>query len=145
MQTAAAQTATNVVQIKTPAQDLAEEYVRNKAQLDALTERNREIARNLADLATYKEGCDTGHLTTSRFKITAARKLNEKWDQKQITGAVRSKLGEQLFGQLFAAKYEPRKKDLDAFLRMAAPEFTSVIHSARTVSPGQPQIKVEEV
>lgn len=119
------------------------EYAANKAKADELTARNAEIAEALDKLATFKDGCNTGHLTAGGYKLTVSRKFNTKWRQEKLAEA-RSKLTDELFFRVFSWKYEPRsKKDLDGFLEYASPEFRAVILEAMETSPGRPAIKME--
>ena len=119
------------------------EYAANKARADELTARNAEIADALDKLATFKDGCNTGHLTAGGYKVTVSRKFNTKWRQEKLAEA-RSKLTDELFFRVFSWKYEPRsKKDLDGFLEYASPEFRAAILEAMETSPGKPAIKLE--
>lgn len=119
------------------------EYAANKARADELTARNAEIANALDKLATFKDGCNTGHLTAGGYKLTVSRKFNTKWRQEKLAEA-RSKLTDELFFRVFSWKYEPRsKKDLDGFLEYASPEFRAAILEAMETSPGKPGVKLE--
>ena len=119
------------------------EYAANKARADELTARNAEIANALDKLATFKDGCNTGHLTAGGYKVTVSRKFNTKWRQEKLAEA-RSKLTDELFFRVFSWKYEPRsKKDLDGFLEYASPEFRAAILEAMETSPGKPGVKLE--
>ena len=123
--------------------DLAKEYAANKATADALTARNAEIADRLAAAAAFKDGSNTGHLTAGGYKLTITRKFNTRWIQDKLAEA-RTKLTDELFFKIFGWKYEPRsKKDLDAFLSLAAPEFSAAILAAMETSPGKPGVKLE--
>ena len=122
---------------------LVREYAANKAKADELTARNAEIAEALDKLATFKDGCNTGHLTAGGYKLTVSRKFNTKWRQEKLAEA-RSKLTDELFFRVFSWKYEPRsKKDLDGFLEYASPEFRAAILEAMETSPGKPGVKLE--
>ena len=122
---------------------LVQEYAANKARADELTARNAEIAEALDKLASFKDGCNTGHLVAGGYKLTVSRKFNTKWRQEKLAEA-RNKLTDELFFKVFSWKYEPRsKKDLDGFLEYASPEFRAAILEAMETSPGKPAIKLE--
>lgn len=123
--------------------ELAREYAANKAKADALTARNAEIAESLAAAAAFKDGSNTGHLSAGGFNITITRKFNTKWLAEKLEDA-RAKLTDELFFKVFAWRYEPRsKKELDGFLKFAAPDFRAVILAAMETSPGKPSVKLE--
>ena len=133
----------NAAMASAGADALVREYAANKAKADELTARNAEIAEALDKLATFKDGCNTGHLTAGGYKLTVSRKFNTKWRQEKLAEA-RSKLTDELFFRVFSWKYEPRsKKDLDGFLEYASPEFRAAILEAMETSPGKPAIKLE--
>ena len=130
---------------KPPLDELAKEYAANKAQADALTARNAEIADLLTAEAKFKDGSNTGHLMAGGYKFTVTRKFNTKWLPEKLEIA-RAKMTDELFFKVFAWKYEPRsKKELDGFLEYAAPEFRAAILAAMETSPGKPGVKLEAI
>ena len=119
------------------------EYADNKARADELTARNAEIAEILEKAARFKNGSNTGHLTAGGKQVVVTRRFNTRWVAERLETA-RAALTDELFFKVFAWKYEPRsKKDLDAFLEYAAPEFRAVVLAAMETSPGKPGIKLE--
>lgn len=122
---------------------LVAEYAANKARSDELTARNAEIAEALEKAARFRDGSNTGHLTAGGQQVTVTRKFNTRWVAERLENA-RAALTDELFFKVFAWKYEPRsKKDLDAFLKHAAPEFRAVVLAAMETSPGKPGVKLE--
>ena len=122
---------------------LAVEYAANKAEADRLTARNAEIAEALDRAAAFKDGSNTGHLTAGGYKVTVVRRFNTRWVAEKLETA-RTRLTDELFFKLFKWKYEPRgKKDLDAFLEYASPEFRAAILAAMETSPGKPSVSLE--
>ena len=122
---------------------LVKEYATNKAEADRLTARNAEIAEQLLQDASFKNGSDTGHLVTGGYKVTVTRRVNTKWLKDKLEEA-RSKMSDTVFFRVFAWEYKPRsKKDLDGFLAHADPEFRRLILTAMETSPGKPGVKVE--
>lgn len=134
----------NVVQINGP-DALVAEFARLKAEGDAITARKREIAEELAILAIFKPGSETGKLEAAGYKVTVTKKMNEKWDQTRLE-QVRTELTDAYFCQLFGYKFTPKTRELKAFLAGPnPPEIKASIIAARTTSPAQPQVKLEEV
>ena len=122
---------------------LVKEYATNKAEADRLTARNAEIAEQLLQDVSFKNGSDTGHLVTGGYKVTVTRRANTKWLKDKLEEA-RSKMSDTVFFRVFAWEYKPRsKKDLDGFLAHADPEFRRLILTAMETSPGKPGVKVE--
>lgn len=121
------------------------EFARNKAMADELTARNAEIAEELEKAAAFKDGSNTGHLVAGGHKVKIVRRFNTRWVADKLEVA-RAKLTDELFFKVFKWKYEPRsKKDLDAFLNLAAPDFRAVILAAMETSPGRPGVEMEEI
>ena len=119
------------------------EYADNKARADELAARNAEIAEALEKAARFRDGSNTGHLTAGGQQVTVTRRFNTRWVAERLEIA-RAALTDELFFKVFAWKYEPRsKKDLDAFLKYAAPEFRAVVLAAMETSPGRAAIKME--
>ena len=119
------------------------EWALNKEQADALTARNAEIADELAKIAVFRDGSNSGHLEAGGYKVTVTRRFNTRWVAEKLENA-RKILTDELFFRVFKWKYEPHsKKDLDAFLKYAAPEFRSAILAAMETSPGSPGVKLE--
>lgn len=134
-----------VVQITSKAEALVREYARNKHELDALVERNREIARVLAGLAEYKEGAKSGHLLAAGYKVTTTLKEGVSWDQDALEAA-RIKLGDAEFLKVFRWKFEPKSsKALHGFFDYAPAEAAETVKKAMVVKPAQPQVKLEKL
>ena len=122
---------------------LVREWACNKKEADALTARNAEIADELVKAAAFDDGSNTGHLLAGGFKVTVTRRFNTRWVTEKLENA-RKVLTDELFFRVFKWKYEPHsKKDLDAFLEYAAPEFRAAILAAMETSPGRPGVKLE--
>lgn len=124
---------------------LIAEYAANKAKADELTARNQEIALELEKNAAFKPGASTGHLVGAGLKVTITRRVNTRWINDRLETA-RRLLTDELFFRVFKWKYEPRsKKDVDAFLEYAAPEYRSAILAAMETTPGNPGVKLEAI
>lgn len=132
-----------VVQIN-KAEALVREYARVKHEADALTERAREIARTLAELAEYKEGSKTGHILTSAYKVTTTIKEGVTWDQDALEAA-RIKMDDD-FLKVFKWKFEPKSaKALTGFFDYASPAQVEMVRKAMTVKPAQPQVRLDRL
>ena len=119
------------------------EYAANKARADELTARNAEIAEELEKVAAFGDGSNTGHLTAGGHKVVVTRRFNTRWVTEKLEAA-RAKMTDELFFKVFGWRYEPRsKKELDGFLKFAAPDFRAVILAAMETSPGKPSVKLE--
>lgn len=124
--------------------NLVKEYARNKAQADALVDRNREIARKLAEMAEFSDGSKTGHMLAGGFNVTVALKENVRWDQDSLDKAFQG-MGDE-FLKPFKYKWEPRsKKALDAFMSYATDAQKKAVEVSMSSTPGQPQIKLESL
>lgn len=123
---------------------LANEYAKNKAEADRLTKRNREIAAQFLSVATFKPGSSTGRLTAGGLAFEITKTINETWNQPQLN-AVRSEITDEAFLPLFRFKWEPKGKELKAFLALpGSNEIKAAILSARTITPGSPSVKFKE-
>ena len=124
---------------------LVTEFAQNKAEADRLHQRNKQIANQLAELATYKPGCETGRIETDGYKVTVTKKINETWDQERLN-AVRSTITDAAFMPLFRFKWEPKGREMKAFLNLpGSNEIKAEILSARTIKPGTPAVKLEAI
>ena len=120
------------------------EYLANKAEIDRLTKRNKEIAERLDQSAMFKEGAMTGHVAVDGYKVTLTHRVNTTWDQKGLD-AVRQLAGDEEFSIAFTYKFEPRSKaDLDAYVRMASPQIVQAIAAAKTDKPGSTSCEIKE-
>lgn len=123
---------------------LANEYAKNKAEADRLTHRNREIALQFANAATFKPGSATGRLNAGGMDFEITKTINEKWDQERLN-AVRSEITDAAFLPLFRFKWEPKGKEMKTFLALpGSNEIKAAILSARTLTPGAPSVKIKE-
>lgn len=123
---------------------LATEYAKNKAEADRLTQRNREIALQFANVATFKPGSATGRLNAGGMDFEITKTINEKWDQERLN-AVRSEITDAAFLPLFRFKWEPKGKEMKTFLALpGSNEIKAAILSARTLTPGAPSVKIKE-
>ena len=125
--------------------ELCNEYLANKADIDRLTKRNKEIAEALDAAATYKEGSATGHADVDGYKVTLTRRINTTWNQQGLD-FVRQLAGDKEFGVAFTYEFKPRSKaDLDAYLRMASPQIAQAIAAAKTDKPGSIGCEIKAV
>lgn len=122
-------------------QVLAHEFVANKQKMDALKERNAEIARMLDGAAKFEDGKATAHILDGELDIKVTRKMNTTFDQEALNAA-RVELGDGTFLKVFKWKWEPNKKQLDAFLEMAPPSQSDMIRRAMTTKPGAPSVEI---
>jgi hypothetical protein len=126
------------------AEALVQEWIKNKAEADNITARNREIASILAGLAEYRPNSATGRVPVEGYKVTVTLKNNVKWDQGALQAA-RIKMGDEQFARVFSYKFEPRGKVLPAFLQTGEADIVRLVRDAMTTTPGQPALKVEGV
>ena len=122
-------------------QVLAHEFIANKQKMDALKERNAEIARMLDGAAKFEDGKATAHILDGELDIKVTRKMNTTFDQEALNAA-RVELGDGTFLKVFKWKWEPNKKQLDAFLEMAPPSQSDMIRRAMTTKPGTPSVEI---
>ena len=122
-------------------QVLAHEFIANKQKMDALKERNAEIARMLDGAAKFEDGKATAHIIDGELDIKVTRKMNTTFDQEALNAA-RVELGDGTFLKVFRWKWEPNKKQLDAFLEMAPPSQSDMIRRAMTTKPGAPSVEI---
>lgn len=122
-------------------QVLAHEFIANKQKMDALKERNAEIARMLDGAAKFDDGKATAHILDGELDIKVTRKMNTTFDQEALNAA-RVELGDGTFLKVFKWKWEPNKKQLDAFLEMAPPSQSDMIRRAMTTKPGAPSVEI---
>ena len=122
-------------------QVLAHEFIANKQKMDALKERNAEIARMLDGAAKFEDGKATAHILDGELDIKVTRKMNTTFDQEALNAA-RVELGDGTFLKVFRWKWEPNKKQLDAFLEMAPPSQSDMIRRAMTTKPGAPYVEI---
>lgn len=116
-----------------------------KAEIDSKKTQLIEINRQLAKIAQYKEGSQTGHIYTEHYHVKVALKKNIKWDQKKLSEA-RSLIGDEKFFKVFGWKFEPKSKvALDGFLDNADEQYTAPVLAAMTVSEGSPTVTYEEI
>ena len=120
---------------------LAHEFMANKQKMDALKERNAEIARIFSSEAKFEAGKSTAHIVDGELDIKVTRKENVTFDQNALNAA-RAELGDDTFLKVFKWKWEPNKKQLDAFLEMAPPSQSDMIRRTMTTKPGQPSVEI---
>lgn len=122
---------------------LMREGMEIKARMDADKARLASINATLANLATYKEGSNTGHIYDANYHVKVTRKVNVKWDQAELSRA-RNALGDDLFFEVFKWKYEPAsKKALDGFLQYGDKMMVALVEAAKTETPGTPAVEYE--
>ncbi len=125
--------------------NLCIEYLANKAEMDRLSARNKDITAELEKVATFKEGSSTGHAPIDGFKVTLTRRINTSWDQKGLE-AVRQLAGDKDFSIAFTYEFKPKSKaDLDVYLRMAPKEVQEAIAKAKTDKPGSMGVEIKVV
>ena len=125
--------------------ELCLEYLANKAEIDRIAKRNKEIAERLDSMAQYREGSMTGHVLVDGYEVTMTHRINTTWDQRKLE-AVRQIAGDQEFAVAFTYKFEPRSKaDLDAYIRLAPPRVVQAIAAAKTDKPGATSCEIKEV
>jgi len=119
------------------------EYVNLKAEVEQKTARLRDLAKQIAAVATFPEGKNTAHMVSGGYDFTIQRKENTRWDQKVLRNT-RIQLGDDLFFKLFDWEFKPITRTLKGFLD-TNPDKAPYIEAARTVSPGAPQISFEAI
>lgn len=125
----------------TSVESMIAEYAANKAQADALKARNDELADELAKVASFNG--NTAKMEGAGYKMTLTRRVNERWDQKQLAG-VRNLAGDDLFLTLFRPKYEPQTPSLRAFMHGENDgRIKAAIMAACTTSAGRPTVRLE--
>ena len=122
-------------------QVLAHEFIANKQKMDALKGRNAEIARIFSSEAKFEAGKSTAHIVDGELDIKVTCKENVTFDQNALNAA-RVELGDGTFLKVFKWKWEPNKKQLDAFLEMAPPSQSDMIRRAMTTKPGAPSVEI---
>lgn len=116
-----------------------------KAEIDNKKKQLAGIHQELAILAEYKEGSQTGHIYTEHYHVKVALKKNIKWDQQKLNEA-RTALGDKDFFSVFGWKFEPKGKALlDAFLADSDTARTAPVLAAMTVSNGAPSVTYETI
>lgn len=116
-----------------------------KAEIDNKKKQLAGIQQELATLAQYKEGSQTGHIYTEHYHVKVALKKNIKWNQKKLNEA-RTAIGDKDFFSVFGWKFEPKSKAvLDVFLADQDVKITAPILEAMTVSDGSPSVTYEEI
>lgn len=123
-------------------ESMIREYAENKRRADELKARNDELAVKLAEIATFTNS-DTAKLEGAGCRLTITRRVNERWDQKQLA-KLRKSVGNDFFLTLFREKFEPQTASLRAFMHGNNDnEIKAAIIAACTTSAGRPAIKLE--
>lgn len=113
------------------------EWLDNKSRADELTNRNREIAQELAGMVKGK-----GKIEGNGLKATISTPIYTKWDQAGLENA-RQIIGNEVFFRVFKPEFKPKAKALlDAWLDSADPALATPVIKAMTTKPGLPQLKV---
>lgn len=116
-----------------------------KSRISAMTDELRDINMSLQANAVFPEGKNTAHLTGGGYTATVQRKVNIKWDQTKLSEA-RARMGDDKFFSVFTWEFKPvSAKKLDGFLEFAPEEERFLVQTARTVSPGAPQVQYESI
>ena len=119
-------------------ESLIEEGAMLKEEVQAKTQRLREIGAILAEQAQFPDGKNTAHIVGCRFKATVQRKENISWDQDQLQQA-RFGLGDNEFFGLFGWEFKPRaKKELDGFLKHSPK--AELVRAAMVIKPATPSV-----
>jgi hypothetical protein len=136
----------NVVPIQQQSVDvLAQEAVALKERIGSAQDRLREIDEQLAAMAIFPKGKQTGTVEGDVFKIKVTLKEYSKWDQEALRQA-RGVLGDDAFFKVFTWEFKPiSKKELDGYLKFAGDEYKNAVLNALTVTPGKPQVTYERV
>jgi hypothetical protein len=117
---------------------LVDQAAQLAVEVNQKTEELRGLKVRLAELAEFKEGKKTGHITGNHFQATVSLKENVKWDQKALE-SLRSDIGDEEFFKIFKWTFEPHsKKVLDGAMDFGP--YKLIIAKAFTVSPGSPQV-----
>ncbi len=110
-----------------------------KKEIDAKTKRLREINSKISELADFKEGKKTGHLTSGNFGVKVVIRENVKWDQKKL---IETKPHLKNFNNIFKTEFKPiSTKHLE--IAMADENFRKAIEWTRTITPGSPSVTYE--
>lgn len=119
-------------------ESLIEEGAMLKEEVQAKTQRLREIGAILAEQAQFPEGKNTAHIVGCRFKATVQKKETISWDQDAL-GQARFGLGDNEFFGLFGWEFKPKaKKDLDGFLKHSPK--AELIRSAMIIKQATPAV-----
>ena len=122
-------------------QSLIQEGANLKIQIEAMTERLRQINAALATEAEFKNGKKTGYLVGGGFKVKVVLRDNVKWDQEKLVQVI-SHL--PVLQDCFRTEYKPDSKKLE--LAMArSEEVEKAIVWARTITPGTPAVTYEPI
>jgi hypothetical protein len=108
-----------------------------KQKIDNMTAELREINKQIADAAEYKEGSRTGHILTSDFAVKVSLRENVKWDTKKLMEI------KNYFADKFDAvvKYEI-KPDVKKINKEGG-EIEKAFNWAKEVTAGQPSVSYE--
>jgi hypothetical protein len=114
-----------------------------KNQIDALSERLKQVNATLAAAAEFENGKKTAHLVGAGFRVKVQLKENISWSQEKLL-KFREYVPEETFASLFKSVYEPAsKKAIDGFLGYASKELVEGLQWCRTVKEGQPSVTYE--
>jgi hypothetical protein len=126
-------------------EDLIREGASLKQAIDHMTAKLRDINKELAALAEFKDGGKTGHLAGAGYKVRVQLKDNVSWDQEKLR-QLRDHLPAGHFDRLFRMVFEPAsKKILDSFLEHGEPDLIEGIRWAMQVKTGAPQVTYEQM
>ena len=117
--------------------------LRLKSEIDAKKAELAKLNTQLAAMAQYKEGSQTGHIYTNAYHVKVSKRQNVRWDQKKLTTA-RAAIGDKGFFAVFGWKFEPKNKALlDNFFEQGQQAHADLIRAAMTVTEGAPGISYE--
>jgi hypothetical protein len=126
-------------------EDLIREGATLKQAIDHMTAKLRQINRELAALAEFKDGGKTTHLVGAGYRVRIQLKENITWAQEKLS-QLREHMPAEQFDRLFRMVFEPAsKKVLDGFLENSEPHLVEGIRWAMKVKPGAPQVTYEQM
>lgn len=120
---------------------LIQEGANLKMQIEAMTERLRQINTVIVAEAEFKNGKKTGYLVGGGFKVKVVLRDNVKWDQEKLAQVI-SHL--PVIQECFRVEYKPDSKKLELAMARNAEVETAVLW-ARTITPGTPAVTYEPI
>jgi hypothetical protein len=124
-------------------EDLIREGAGLKQGIDQMTAKLRDINKELASLAEFKNGGKTGHLVGAGYKVRVQLKENVTWDQDKLR-QLREHMPAEQFDKLFRMLFDPASKKLiDGFLEKGDRDLAQGIRWAMQVKAGTPQVTYE--
>lgn len=107
-------------------------------EIARMDKRLKELKRELAEMALFKDGSKTGHVYGAKWHATVGLKETVRFDQERLA-ELRTAMGDREFFRVFKWSFEPAsKKLLDAAIEFGA--HGEAIRRTFTVVPASPQV-----